>query len=59
MTAARVLELLLAVQARRGVTVIVVSYDSAIGSHADRTLQLVDGVLEDESLTTGREPSPA
>ena len=44
-TSQLVLDLLLAVQARRGMTVIVVSYDPEVGTRADRMLTVTDGVL--------------
>jgi putative ABC transport system ATP-binding protein len=49
---ARVLDLLEAARARRGMTVLVVSYDDAIAERADRRLQLRDGrLLPDVSQT--------
>lgn len=48
----RVLELLAAVRARRGMTTLIVSYDTAVGAYADRGLHVVDG-----SLVAG-EPRP-
>jgi putative ABC transport system ATP-binding protein len=44
-SAARVLELLLSVRARRGMTMVIVTYDSALSGRADRTIQLRDGRL--------------
>jgi putative ABC transport system ATP-binding protein len=41
----RILDLLEAVRARRGMTLLVVSYDEAIADRADRRLQLRDGRL--------------
>jgi ABC-type lipoprotein export system ATPase subunit len=41
----RVLDLLEAARARRGMTLLVVSYDDAIADRADRRLQLCDGRL--------------
>jgi ABC-type lipoprotein export system ATPase subunit len=44
-SATRVLDLLDAVRARRGMTMLVVTYDPAIGERADRVLQMRDGRL--------------
>jgi putative ABC transport system ATP-binding protein len=44
-TAQRVLDLLAEVRARRGMTVIVVSYDPQVGARADRMVTVIDGVL--------------
>jgi putative ABC transport system ATP-binding protein len=44
-TALRVLDLLAEVRARRGMTVIVVSYDPQVGERADRMVTVTDGVL--------------
>jgi predicted ABC-type transport system involved in lysophospholipase L1 biosynthesis ATPase subunit len=35
---------------RLGTTMVVVSYDSAIGPRADRTVTISDGALRDQSL---------
>ena len=43
--AQRVLDLLGEVRARRGMTVIVVSYDPQVGARADRMVTVTDGVL--------------
>lgn len=50
-----VLDLLEGARARRGMTLLVVSYDEAVGSRADRTLYLRDGRLVRES-TSGYAP---
>jgi ABC-type lipoprotein export system ATPase subunit len=39
----RVLDLLAALSERHGMTMLVVSYDSQVGRHADRTLRMADG----------------
>ena len=44
-TSLRVLDLLAEVRARRGMTVIVVSYDPQVGERADRMVTVADGVL--------------
>jgi putative ABC transport system ATP-binding protein len=44
-TSLRVLDLLGEVRARRGMTVIVVSYDPQVGERADRMVTVADGVL--------------
>jgi putative ABC transport system ATP-binding protein len=44
-TSLRVLDLLGEVRARRGMTVIVVSYDPQVGERADRMVTVTDGVL--------------
>jgi putative ABC transport system ATP-binding protein len=46
-SARRVLELLAAVRKRRGMTVLVVSYDRAVAERADTVLHLLDGRLVD------------
>jgi putative ABC transport system ATP-binding protein len=46
-TSERVLDLLFGLRDRRGMTMIVVSYDPAVGARADRTVTLSDGRLED------------
>jgi putative ABC transport system ATP-binding protein len=44
----RVVELLVNARARRGMTVIIVSYDATVYAHADRTVSLLDGsIVED------------
>jgi len=44
-TSQRVLDLLAAVRGRRGMTVVIVSYDPEVGTRADRMVTVVDGVL--------------
>jgi putative ABC transport system ATP-binding protein len=45
-TSARVLDLLFGLREELGMTMVVVSYDSAIGPRADRTVTLVDGAIQ-------------
>jgi putative ABC transport system ATP-binding protein len=45
-TSERVLDLLFSLRDRLGMTLVVVSYDTAVGARADRTLSLVDGRIE-------------
>ncbi|HEY8304629.1 MAG TPA: ABC transporter ATP-binding protein [Solirubrobacteraceae bacterium] len=44
-TSERVLDLLFGLRDRLGMTMIVVSYDSAIGARADQTVTIVDGLV--------------
>lgn len=44
-TSARVLDLLFGLREELGMTMLVVSYDRAIGERADRTITLVDGAI--------------
>ena len=53
-TSERVLDLLFSLRDTFGMTLIVVSYDSAVAPRADRTVSLVDGVLD-----AGSEPALA
>lgn len=53
-TSARVLDLLFGLREELGMTMIVVSYDSAIGARADRTVTLVDGAIR----TAARQAAP-
>jgi putative ABC transport system ATP-binding protein len=46
-SAARALDLLAALRERHGMTLIVVSHDSAVADRADRVLHLVDGQIQD------------
>jgi putative ABC transport system ATP-binding protein len=46
-TSERVLDLLFRLRDQHGTTMIVVSYDAAVGARADRTVTLLDGVLAD------------
>jgi predicted ABC-type transport system involved in lysophospholipase L1 biosynthesis ATPase subunit len=48
-TSERILDLLFGLRDRLGMTMILVSYDAAIGARADRTVTIADGVLRDES----------
>lgn len=43
----RALDLLAAMRARHGMTIIIVSHDDAVARRADRVVRLVDGVVED------------
>jgi putative ABC transport system ATP-binding protein len=52
-TSERVLDLLFGLRDRLGMTMILVSYDSAIGARADRTVTIADGSLRDDA-----EPPP-
>ena len=47
----RVLDLLFGLRDRLGMTMLVVSYDSAIGARADRTVTLVDGEVRSHDAT--------
>jgi ABC-type lipoprotein export system ATPase subunit len=49
-TSERILDLLFGLRDRLGTTMVVVSYDSAIGPRADRTVTISDGALRDQSL---------
>jgi putative ABC transport system ATP-binding protein len=44
-TSQRILDLLAELRARRGMTLIVVSYDPQVGERADRMLTMTDGIL--------------
>jgi ABC-type lipoprotein export system ATPase subunit len=46
-TSERILDLLFGLRDRLGMTMIVVSYDSAIGARADRTVTIVDGLIRE------------
>ncbi len=46
-TSERILDLLFGLRDRLGMTMIVVSYDEAIGARADRTVTIADGTIED------------
>jgi ABC-type lipoprotein export system ATPase subunit len=52
----RIIELLEQTRRRRGMTVMAVSHDDAIGRHADRTLYLRDGKLLPSPATPGQAP---
>ena len=46
MTSERVLDLLFRLRDELGMTLLVVSYDRAVGARADRTITLVDGRVD-------------
>jgi len=50
-TSERVLDLLFRLRDRLGMTMLVVSYDRAVGARADRTVTLIDGQFRDPSET--------
>jgi putative ABC transport system ATP-binding protein len=50
-TSERVLDLLFDLRDRFGMTMLVVSYDRAVGARADRTVTLIDGRFRDSSET--------
>ncbi len=50
-TSERVLDLLFGLRDRLGMTMLVVSYDRAVGARADRTVTIVDGKLSDDYQT--------
>jgi putative ABC transport system ATP-binding protein len=50
-TSERVLDLLFDLRDRFGMTMLVVSYDRAVGARADRTVTLIDGQFRDSSET--------
>ena len=56
-TSQRVLDLLAEVRARRGMTVIVVSYDPQVGARADRMVTVTDGVLTQPVTDLSAAPS--
>jgi ABC-type lipoprotein export system ATPase subunit len=49
-TGEQVLELLQAVRARRGTTIVLVTNDEEVAVRADRTLRMRDGLIRDEAL---------
>lgn len=55
-TSARVLDLLFGLREELGMTMIVVSYDRAIGARADRTVTLVDGAIQSAARQAARGP---
>ena len=57
-TSELVLDLLFGLRDRLGMTMILVSYDAAIGARADRTVTIADGVLRDGDPAP-KEPVPA
>ena len=56
-TSQRVLDLLADIRERRGMTVIVVSYDPQVGARADRMVTVIDGVLRSLETDPSAEPS--
>jgi ABC-type lipoprotein export system ATPase subunit len=50
-TSERVLDLLFKLREELGMTLVVVSYDPAVGGRADRTLTLIDGTIEQPPTT--------
>jgi ABC-type lipoprotein export system ATPase subunit len=50
-TSEHILDLLFGLRDRLGMTMIVVSYDSAIGARADRTVTITDGLIHDHDTT--------
>ena len=55
-TSLRVLDLLADVRARRGMTMIVVSYDPEVGARADRMVHVADGRLTTAELRPAPDP---
>ncbi|MGD0196749.1 MAG: ABC transporter ATP-binding protein [Solirubrobacteraceae bacterium] len=53
-TSQRILDLLGEVRARRGMTLIIVSYDAQVGEAADRTLHVTDGVVIETAAKPAR-----
>jgi putative ABC transport system ATP-binding protein len=51
-TSERVLDLLFRLRDQHGTTMIVVSYDAAVGERADRTVTLLDGTITDDEPPT-------
>jgi len=51
-TSERVLDLLFQLRDRLGMTLLVVSYDSAVGARADRTITLADGRIDTPAAAT-------
>jgi putative ABC transport system ATP-binding protein len=58
-TAQRVLDLIGEVRKRRGMTVIIVSYDAQVGAQADRMVTVTDGVLNQGDTAPSTSPTPA
>ncbi|MGA2007799.1 MAG: ABC transporter ATP-binding protein [Solirubrobacteraceae bacterium] len=56
-TSQRVLDLLAEIRERRGMTVIVVSYDPQVGARADRMVTVTDGVLTQPETGLSAAPS--
>jgi putative ABC transport system ATP-binding protein len=57
-TGQRVLDLIGEVRARRGMTIIVVSYDAQVGTRADRMVTVTDGVLNGRDTAPTMSPTP-
>ncbi len=58
-TSETVLDLIFRLRDQYGMTVIVVSYDAAVGARADRTITVIDGVVDNHgTATTDVEPAP-
>jgi len=58
-TSSRVLDLLADLRTRRGMTVIIVSYDPEVGARADRMVHVADGHLEAAELRPDPRPPAA
>jgi predicted ABC-type transport system involved in lysophospholipase L1 biosynthesis ATPase subunit len=58
-TSERVLALLFGLRDRLGMTMLLVSYDRAIGARADRTVTLVDGQIRSAEADPGTAPTSA
>ncbi len=57
-TSERVLDLLFGLRDRRGMTMVVVSYDPAVGARANRTVTLIDGRLQGSVTAEAAQPQP-
>lgn len=57
-TSERVLDLLFGLRDRLGMTMIVVSYDAALGARADRTVTLIDGEIAGDATSDERASAP-
>jgi putative ABC transport system ATP-binding protein len=58
-SSARVLRLINALRERRGMTLLIVSHDPAVGERADRTLHIVDGSLAEPDPPSAARPGRA
>ncbi len=58
-TSERVLDLLFRLREEHGMTMVVVSYDRAVGARADRTVTLIDGQIQSPSETALTAPQVA
>jgi len=54
-----VLDRIAEVRARRGMTVIIVSYDAQVGARADRMVTVTDGVIDQAGIAPSISPPPA